>query len=187
MLFAQSLGTALACAAANHFICKEPKVELAGVVLCAPFTNAAAVFLNYSILGRLPLLAPLNRSTTLSTWFARQMVDTWETSNHLASLVKNSHNLRLTLIHATSDNVIPWVQTEQLFYLAVSAAENEGLPPQAVDERKATVDLGEGGWFHSWETDEKLIREVIVKHGGHNGIMKWAPVALATVQIFGLT
>ena len=166
LLVSQSLGTALACAAANHFICKEPKVEFAGVILCAAFTNAATVFLNYSVFGRLPLLAPLRRSSTLSTWFARQMIDTWKTSDHLTSLVKNSDNLRLTLIHATSDAVIPWTQTEQLFYLAVNAVENEGLPPQAVDERKTTVELGEGGWVHSWGTDQKLIREIIVKHGG---------------------
>ena len=203
VLVAQSLGTALACAAANHFICKEPKVEFGGIILCAAFTNAATVFLNYSLFGRLPLLAPLRRSTTLSTWFARQMVDTWKTSDHLTSLVKKCDNLRLTLVHAISDDVIPWTQTEQLFYLAVGAVENEGLPPQAVDERKTTVDLGEGGWVHSWETDQKLIREVVVKHGGeetliipfeyrtnytagHNGIMKWAPVALAAVQTFGI-
>lgn len=166
VLVAQSIGTALACAAANHYICKEPKVGFAGVVLCAAFTNAATVFLNYSVFGRLPLLAPLRRSTRLSTWFAKQMVDPWKTSDHLTNLVKNSDTLRLTLIHATSDDVIPSTQTEQLFHLAVSAAEGEALPPQAVDDRTTTVDLDEGGWVQSWENDQKLIRQVIVKHGG---------------------
>ena len=203
VLVAQSLGTALACAAANHYICKEPKVEFAGIVLCAAFTNAATVCLNYSVFGRLPLLAPLRWSTTLSTWFARQMVDPWKTSDHLNSLVKKNDFLRLTLIHATSDDVIPSTQTERLFYLAVSAVEDEGLLPQTLNERTTTVDLGEGGRLQSWETDQKLIRQVIVKHGGksnlrvvfeyssehaagHNGIMKWAPVALAVIQSFGI-
>lgn len=167
VLVAQSIGTALACAAANHYICEEPKVGFAGVVLCAAFTNAAAVFLNYSVFGRLPLLAPLRRSTRLSTWFARQMVDPWKTSDHLTSLVKNSDSLRLTLFHATSDDVIPSAQTEQLFHLAVSAAEGEALPPQAVDDRTTTIDLDEGGWVQSWESDQKLIRQVVVKHGGN--------------------
>ena len=65
VLVAQSLGTAAACAAANHFIDKEPKVELAGIVLCATFTDAATVFLNYSICGYFNLLAPLRQSSTL--------------------------------------------------------------------------------------------------------------------------
>ena len=170
VLVAQSLGTALACAAADHYIRKEPKVEFSGIVLCAAFTNAATVFLNYSVFGCLPLLAPLRRSTTLTTWFATQMIDPWKTSDRLTNLVKSSDFLRLTLIHATSDDVIPSTQTERLFHLAVNALENEGQSPQAVDDRTTTVDLDEGGWVQSLETDQKLIRQVIVKHGGKSDL-----------------
>ena len=180
VLVAQSLGTALACAAANHYIDREPKVEFAGIVLCAAFTNAASVFLNYSVLGCLPLLAPLRRSTTLSIWFARQVVDSWKTSDHLTSLIKNSDFLRLTLIHATSDDVIPSTQTERLFHLAVSTVENEGLSPQAVDDRTTTIDLDEGGWVQSWEADQKLIRQVIVKYGGKSDL---AAIAYTSLNI----
>ncbi len=198
VLVAQSLGTALACAAANHFIDKEPKVEFAGIVLCATFTDAATVFLNYSIGGYFNLLAPLRQSNTLITWFARQMTDTWKSADHIAKVVRKSSRLRMTTVHATSDSVIPWTQADRLFHLAVNALEDEDLSAQDIDERKRTTDLGEGGWTHSWGNEQKMVQEVIVKHGGafrcpiiwyytnskigHNGIMKWAPVALAALK-----
>jgi pimeloyl-ACP methyl ester carboxylesterase len=166
VLVAQSLGTALACAAASHFIDKEPKVELAGIVLCATFTDAATVFLNYSIGGYVPILAPLRVSKTLSTWFARRMTDTWKSADRIVNIVRKSSRLRLTFVHATSDSVVPWSQADQLFHLAVNALEDEILSTQVIAERKRTIDLGEGGWTHSWGDDQKLVQEVIVKHGG---------------------
>ena len=200
VLVAQSLGTALACAAANHFIDKEPKVEFAGIVLCATFTDAATVFLNYSIGGYFNLLAPLRQSNTLITWFARQMTDTWKSADHIVEIVRKSSRLHMTFVHATSDSVIPWTQADQLFHLAVNALEDEDLSAQAIDERRRTTDLGEGGWTHSWGNEHKSVQEVIVKHGGtsripvtwyytkfeigHNGIMKWAPVTLAVLKSF---
>ena len=145
VLVAQSLGTALACAAANHFIDKEPKVEFAGIVLCATFGDAATVFLNYSIGGYFNLLAPLRQSNTLVKWFTRQMTDTWKTADRIVKVVQKSGRLNMTFVHATSDSVVPWTQADQLFHLAVSALEGDDLTAQVIDERKRTTDLGEGG------------------------------------------
>lgn len=182
VLVAQSLGTAVACAAANHFIDKEPKIEFAGIVLCAAFTDAASVFLNYSIGGYVNLLAPLRQSNMLTMWFAGQITDTWKSADRIANIVRKSSRIRLTFVHATNDSVIPWTQADRLFYVAVSALEDEDLSAKVIEERRRTTDKGEGGWTHSWGNEKKLVQEVIVKHGGHNGTMKLAPVALAVIK-----
>ena len=166
VLVAQSLGTAVACAAVNHFINKEPQVELAGIVLCAAFTDAATVFLNYSIGGYFNLLAPLRQSNMLIAWFARQITDSWVSTHRIANVVRRSSRLRMTFVHATNDTIVPCTQTDQLYHLAVSASEDQDLTTQAIDERRRTTDLGEGGWIHSWGNGQKLVQEVIVRHGG---------------------
>ena len=166
VLVAQSLGTAVACAAANRFAKSEPKVMFAGVVLCAAFSDAATVFMSYSVGGYLPILAPLRIFPMLSRWFGREIKDTWKTSDQLLSLVSECDRIRLTLIHATSDNVIPPSQTDKLFHLAVGATETEGITVQAIDERKEVLNLGEGGYIHSWSSSDKIVRKIVVKHGG---------------------
>ena len=169
LLVAQSLGTTVACAAANHFINMEPKVEFAGIILCAGFTDAATVFLNYSIGGYLNLLAPLRQSKTVTTWFTRQMTDTWKSADRVSRLVRKSSRLHILFVHATNDSVVPCTEADRLFHLAVNALEHEDLSAQAIEKERRTTDLGEGGWIHSWGTEQKMVREVIVKHGGAFG------------------
>ena len=149
ILVAQSLGTALACAAANHFIDKEPKVEFAGISLCAPFTDAASMFLDYSIGGYFSLLAPLRQSNTLITWFARQMTDTWKSTDRIAKVFRKSSRLRITFVHATSDSV----------NLAANVLEDEDLSPQAINERRRRkldsligqrTEIGAGSHCKAW-------------------------------------
>lgn len=138
----------------------------AGVVLCAPFSDAATVFMSYSIGGYLPILAPLRMLPMLSRWFGRGIKDTWKTSDHLLSLVSECDRIRLILIHATSDTVIPPSQTEELFHLAVGATETEGTTVQAIEERKEILNLGEGGYINSWRSSDKIVQKIVVKHGG---------------------
>ena len=166
VLVAQSLGTAVACAAAHHFIDQEPKLEFAAIILCTAFTDAATVFLNYSIGGYFNLLAPLRQSNTLITWFARQITDTWKSADRIANVVRKSSRLHMTFVHATNDSVIPWTQANRLFHIAVNALEDDNSSVQAIKERRRTTDLGEGGWTHSWRNEHKSVQEVIVKHGG---------------------
>ena len=159
----------MACAAANHFIDKEPKVEFAGIILCAAFTDAAIVFLNYSIGGYLNLLAPLRQSKTLTTWFTRQMTGTWKSADRVSRLVRKSSRLHMTFFHATTDSVILCTEADRLFHVAVNALEDENLSAKLIERERRTTDLGEGGWIHSWGTEQKLVRYVIVKHGGAFG------------------
>ena len=156
----------MACAVANNFIDKEPKVEFAGLILCATFANAVTVFLNYYISGYFNLLPPLRQSNTLTTWFTRQMTDTWKSADRIARVVQKSSRLHMTFVHATSDSVIPWTPAERLFHIVMNALEDEDLSAQANDKRRRTTDIGEGGWIHSWADEQNSVQEVIVKHGG---------------------
>ena len=169
LLVAQSLGTAVACAAANHFIDKEPKVEFAGIIIGAAFTDAANVFLNYSIGGYFNRLVPLRQSKTLTTWFTRQMTDTWKSADRVSRLVRKSSRLQMTFVHATTDSVVPCTEADRLFHLAVNALEDENLSAQFIEKERRTTNLGEGGRIHSWGTQQKLLQEAIVKHGGAFG------------------
>ncbi|PGH23958.1 hypothetical protein AJ80_02020 [Polytolypa hystricis UAMH7299] len=187
LLLAQSLGTGLACAAADHFISLEPKVPFAGIILCAAFPSATKAFQSYSVGGFLPLLAPLRLFPSLEAWFRRRIKDTWMTDERLVNIVRRSDRLRLTFIHATSDKVIPCRMSDELFYVAANVTTTAGLTRMEVEERKEVIDLGEGGWVNKWVSGDKIIRKEIVKYGGHNGIMKWAPFSLAVLRNFELS
>ncbi|KAL8716926.1 MAG: hypothetical protein Q9225_005778 [Loekoesia sp. 1 TL-2023] len=166
VLLAQSLGTGLASAAAYHFINQNPKIEFAGLLLCAAFSDAATVFLSYSVGGTVPLLAPLRLSKFSEVWFSRQIHDTWKTADHIAALVRRSTKLRLIFLHAKNDHIIPWKQADRLFHIAAGATVREGLTENEIDEKKTTTERGDGGWIHEWELEHKSISEIVVLHGG---------------------
>lgn len=166
VLVAQSLGTGLASGAAAHFASSEPQIEFAGLVLCAAFTEASAVILNFSYKGWLPLFAPLKISPWLRSWFSRQIRDTWKTSDRLVALVKRSHRLRLTLVHAVSDEIIPWRNCNDLFFATVNTASHNRLTRSEIDESKESVNMAEGGWANTWIEGDIVIRQNVVLHGG---------------------
>ena len=166
VLLAQSLGTALATAAASYFIGLPARIEFAGLVVCAAFPDAPTVFQAYSIGGYLPILAPLRIIRFLQTWFERQFKDTWKTSNRVEALVRGSDKLMLTFIHATGDAIIPWRLTNELFYKAVGATTEEELTREEIEEKRETTQLGDGGLTYIYRTGNKIIRTDIVRHGG---------------------
>lgn len=166
VIIAQSLGTALASAAACHFINRSPKIQFAGILLCAAFSDTATVFLSYSVGGLVPLLWPLCLSKLSTTWFSRQIEDRWRTADKIVELVKKSTRLNMTLVHAKNDHIIPWKQADALFYAAVAATAEEGLTRAEIDEKRVTTQQGDGGWMHEWTCERKHITEVIVLHGG---------------------
>lgn len=166
VLLSQSLGTAVASAVASHLIDQTPKVEFAGIVLCAAFTDAPIAFQNFSIGGAVPLLAPLRAIPPVQGWFVRQFPDPWKTSDRIRNLVRKSERLRLTFVHATDDMTIPPSQTDELFYLAVDTAEDGAFSKEQIDEKKTTIDLGDGGWTDLWKSGDKIIHKDILRHGG---------------------
>ncbi|KAL9606801.1 MAG: hypothetical protein Q9179_000008 [Wetmoreana sp. 5 TL-2023] len=166
VLLAQSLGTGLASAAACYFIDQSPRIEFASILLCAAFRDSATVFLSYSVGGIIPLLWPLRLSKCSETWFSRQIYDTWRTADRIIELVSKSTKLGLTFLHAKNDHVIPWEQADSLFHTAVSATTEGGLTGTQIDEKKLTIQQGDGGWVHEWKAEHKHISEVVVLHGG---------------------
>ena len=168
VLVAQSLGTGLASAAAAHFVTVPSNIEFAGLVLCAAFVEASSVFTGFRLKGFVPLLGPLKYFPTLNAWFKRSIQDTWKTSDRLVTLVKKSDRLRLTFVHATSDQIIPWRNANDLFYATANAATEQELTVAEIDGSKEVLDLDDGGWTCLWTVGDKVIRQSIVKHGGRS-------------------
>ncbi|KAF1850561.1 alpha/beta-hydrolase [Cucurbitaria berberidis CBS 394.84] len=185
VLLGHSLGTAVVAGVAHHY--SKLGVAFAGLILCAAFTNAGSAFSSYSIGGLIPVLAPVKLSATFQTWFSRRMEDTWRTDDRLGHLTRTCSRLRLVLVHAEDDQTMPWNQTEELFKSTLKAASENGLNDEAGAINGPEVrDLGEAGRQEIWQNGSCSISKTIAKHGDHNQIMTWSPVALAILQVFGL-
>jgi hypothetical protein len=122
--------------------------------------------MDFRLKGLIAPLAPLRYFPTLEAWFKRSIKDTWKSSDRLVTLVKKSDRLRLTLVHATSDQVISWRNCNDLFYTTVNAADERELTNAEIDEGKETRHLGDGGWTCCWVAGDKVIRQNVLKHGG---------------------
>lgn len=93
------------------------------------------------------------------------------TSSRLATIAQRSDRLRLTLVHATGDAIIPWRHCEDLFYLVASAVYGGETPRAEIDDRKETWDLGDGGWLCVAKEGNKIVKQRIVKYGGKYAIL----------------
>ncbi len=171
VILGQSLGTAVSTAVAEHFVLQS-QVEFAGIVLVAAFSDIPTLMLTYAIGGIFPILSPMRPYPMLRDFFAKRIQETWQTSNRLASLVRNSQNIDLTLIHARNDYQIPWKHSDMLFYSAANATCKRGMSFQQIDDAKTHLSLGEAGWVNTWtapgpsDGDTKKVREEIVASGG---------------------
>ena len=171
VLVGQSLGTAVAAAVAESFATGEDRNALAGVILVAPFTDLPSLLLTYAIGGIVPILSPLRPYPPLQRFFSRYVVDTWQTSSRLTSLIKSSSKLNLVIIHAKDDFEIPWKHSEALFYAAARATAEETMSLWEIDSEKEHEDLGASGWRDTWSTASRnggVVRIVqqIVRNGG---------------------
>lgn len=183
LLFSQSLGTAVATAAAEHFITAEPKIEFAGLTLCAAFTDAANVFLDFSILGRVPLMGLVKLLPPLANLYRRSYEDKWKTLDRLVTIAGKSERLRLTLVHAQGDVVIPWSHSDSLFYASAAAASGREMTRVEIDEKKGKYDLGQGGYLCRWTVGDKVIKQRILKYGGmHRRVQQSSRIKLTATQ-----
>ena len=68
---------------------------------------------------------------------------------------------KLVLVHAQSDQTMPWHETESLFQSTLRAAKDD-------DDLKGIeiVDLGEAGRQEIWRSNSRSISKTIAKHGG---------------------
>ena len=202
-LVGQSLGTAVAAAAASHFIRLSPKVELGGLVLCAAFVDSASAFLHYSLGGYLPLLGPIRAVGILRKLFEKQIVDTWKTVEYVKLFARESEKLSLTFVHAMDDKVISSWQANELFATAVVTAYGDNDMYRWARESVVSTDLGKDEISGIRRLKVPTLRCHILPHGGmltgqkridhteltydskgHNGIMKSSPVISAVSKLF---
>jgi abhydrolase domain-containing protein 12 len=187
VLLGHSLGTAVVAATAHRYLKLATPIQFAGLILCAAFTNAGNAFSSYSIGNVVPLLAPIKLIPALQAWFSRRMRDTWSTDERLVSIVRQGSKLQLILVHAEDDGTMPWIQTEELFTATIRAAAADSPTDEGITKQLRTIDLGEAGKQEVWKSGSASISKLIAKHGDHNTMMKWSPVALGVLKCFGLT
>jgi abhydrolase domain-containing protein 12 len=166
LFLAQSLGTAIASATVNHYACKQPPIEFGGLILCAPFIDTSQVLLNYSLSGGFPVLGPLSYFPWLRRYFTRRITDTWKTKDRLQSILRKTIRLRLTLVHATNDKVIPYDMTTVLADMIFDTLGEHGI------DNEEEIDNGEGGNTIEWRSGDKIIRKVTLSHGGIEHLWK---------------
>ncbi|KAH7361113.1 Alpha/Beta hydrolase protein [Pyrenochaeta sp. MPI-SDFR-AT-0127] len=197
VVFAQSIGTAVALSLTHHYALQTPPILFVGTVLVAPFVDVESLTRTYKVAGTVPLLSPLAIFPPLLALLNRFIVTKFPSKEKLAALISHLDKIKIngrqrkydiTLIHAEDDYDIPWIHSDVLFWHAVNATRE---PPTSLtfDELekikgKEKVPLGAGGWEMEWQGKGGIIREQILKHGLHDRIMSYPVVSLAISRAF---
>ncbi|KAF2134701.1 alpha/beta-hydrolase [Dothidotthia symphoricarpi CBS 119687] len=197
VVFAQSLGTAVALSLTHHLALQSPPVIFAGIVLVAPFADIGSLTETYKVSGTIPLLSPIAFFPKLLALLNRFIISKWPSKENLAAMIRHldtinvDHRQRkydITLVHAEDDFDIPWIHSDVLFWHAVNATlePSSSLSFGELERVKARekVPLGAGGWEIEWRGKGGVIREQIVEHGLHDRIMSYPVVSLAVSRAF---
>ncbi|KAF2014655.1 alpha/beta-hydrolase [Aaosphaeria arxii CBS 175.79] len=197
VLFAQSIGTAVALSLTHELAHQSPPILFSGTVLVAPFADVALLTETYRVAGTIPLLSPVAFFPKLLSLLNRFIISKWPSKDKLSSTIKYLDRLEttkrnnkydITIIHAEDDYDIPWIHSDVLFWHAVNAMKAPGQEItfddlQTVKEKEKTP-LGAGGWEMQWKSTGGVVREQIVKHGLHDRIMSYPVVSLAVARAF---
>ena len=170
VIFAQSMGTAVAIAVTHHFALQSPPVLYAGTVLVAPFADVASLTRTYRLAGVVPLLSPL--AVFLSSLLAllNKFTQTkFLSKEKLADLIRHldavkvhdrSQKYDITLIHAEDDYDIPWTHSDVLFWHAANATLDVNVSMTSEDfgkvKAKQKMSLGAEGWEMEWKARAEL-------------------------------
>jgi len=193
VLFAQSLGTAVAISLAHELGTAQDPVFFAGMVLVAPFADIELLTANYRLGGTLPLLSPLARFPKLMAFFNSLIVAKWRSKDRLADLLGHVGRLvgegpryHVTIIHAEDDYYIPWFHSENLFWHAINATTPNGTTREELEKHRTETGkmLGPAGRVVDWKGEKGALREVIAKFGLHDRIMSYPVVSLAVWRAF---
>ncbi|KAJ9657684.1 hypothetical protein H2201_008090 [Coniosporium apollinis] len=166
--------------------------EFAGIVLVAPFTSLPKLLTTYRIFGLIPVLSPLRYYPRIRARVMAYIVDTWDTAARISSLVRyyaaeGRGRLRLHILHARNDFDIPWRQGSDLFLAAANASSTAdvGITKAEFEGRKVVMEKGEGGRTEVWKFGEgSTVIFEFLRHGGHNRVVTYSPVALAALRAF---
>jgi abhydrolase domain-containing protein 12 len=196
MVFAHSLGTAVAVSVIHHYALQSPPVLFAGTVLVAPFADVASLTRTYKIAGTIPLISPIAIFPQLLALLNRFTRTKFPSKVTLADLIRHLdrtkvedrlHAYDITLIHAEDDYDIPYIHSDLLFWYAVNATTkmNTPLTFEDLEERKAKqkAQLGAGGWEMVWEGKAGIVREEVIKYGLHDRIMSYPVVSVAVSRV----
>lgn len=193
VLFAQSLGTAVAISLAHHFAMKAVPTLFAGMVLVAPFASVELLTATYSIGGTIPLLSPIARFPKFLAFLQKFIVTKWPSKDRLAEFVRHCHSMtgdglryHVTIIHAEDDWDIESSHSNILFWYAMNAASPKHVSFEEFEQQKAhdKIDLGAGGYVVQKQSSKGVLREEIVKYGFHDRIMSYPVVSLAVWRTF---
>lgn len=190
LLFAQSMGTAVAIAVSKHLALQDTPIVFAGTVLVAPFVDVATLVSTYRIAGTIPILSPIARFPILFKTLQRFIRDKWLSRDSIAQYVRaNEHNgekYRIAIVHAEDDYDIPWHHSQLVFWHAVNASIPAGISYEELEDKKtdAKADLGAAGSMMQWKTDCGVIREEILKTGLHDVVMGYPIVTMADMRFF---
>ncbi|KAH6644323.1 Alpha/Beta hydrolase protein [Boeremia exigua] len=197
VVFAQSIGTAVAISLTHHLATKPAPVLFAGVVLVAPFADVASLTKTYKVAGTIPLLSPIAFFPKLLTLLNQFIVSKWPSKEKLAEVIRHldstktndrRHKYDITLIHAEDDYDIPTIHSDVLFWHGVNATLDaaSSMTFEELEKKKSNerISLGAGGWEMDWQGRGGIIRELIVQHGLHDRIMSYPVVSLAVARAF---
>ncbi|KAB5585147.1 Alpha/Beta hydrolase protein [Coniochaeta sp. 2T2.1] len=194
VIFAQSLGTAVAISLAHNMAALPEPVLFAGMVLVAPFADVETLTATYRLAGTIPLLDPVARFfPKLLDILNSFIVAKWASKDRLADFVRVVERLpqkgqtyHIAIIHAEDDYDIPWTHSETVFWHAVNATTAAGVGVAEMERYRSEFggELGAGGRVVEWRTEKGTIREEITKYGLHDRIMSYPVVSLAVVRAF---
>ncbi|KAH9892984.1 Alpha/Beta hydrolase protein [Xylariomycetidae sp. FL2044] len=159
-LLSQSLGTAVASTALDHYAKQHVPIQFGGLIMCAAFTCMEDAFMSFGLVKGIPLLAPLRYIPYVKTWFRRRLADQWPTREHVASILRRCDTLKLTFVHCTSDDVVPYWMTESLASLAHMTLRDLGDVEEVRRQPSDALSSTE------WSSGNRVVRIITLKHGG---------------------
>ncbi|KAI3317447.1 abhydrolase domain-containing protein 12 [Xylariaceae sp. AK1471] len=189
VVFAQSLGTAVAVSLIHHLAVttlgeegeeKEEPVLFSGVVLVAPFADVESLTATYRLGGMIPLLGPVGKFFPgVLGWLNTLVVTKWPSKDKLGGFIRWCENIDregesesridlkyyVIIIHAEDDYDIPWSHSEQLFWHAVNASSPSSLSlsdggVELKEERKGSK-VVRGGEEGGWAVERQTKNGVI--------------------------
>jgi abhydrolase domain-containing protein 12 len=185
----QSLGTAVTFGAAETFAAQDPPIEFSAVITIAAFSDLKRLILTYRIGGWFPILSPLRGYPMIQQYFVKYLLEPWDATTRVASLVRRSPNLNLVLMHAENDWEIPWKHCDALFAAAVNATSEIPLTLEDALNGKVVKTYGDESTLATWPEEKskgRRINQWVVKWGGHNEVVTSAGTSVIVAKALGL-
>ncbi|CAJ2510119.1 Uu.00g060190.m01.CDS01 [Anthostomella pinea] len=194
VIFAQSLGTAVALSLVHHMATRPEPTFFSGLIMVAPFADVESLTATYRIAGTIPILDPVARFPRVLAWLNTFILSKWTSNSKIEAFVRLCESMKgeearyhISIIHAKDDTTIPWSHSEHLFWHAVNASLPAGIGYAELEEEKglSRIDRGAGGWVVERRTRKGVLREEIMEFGVHDRIMSYPVVSLAVARAFG--